>query len=382
LLEGGSAIALAEVTIIYREHPGLASSNRGALREALRDLVRRYDARPWLTATVAARVETRLQWDVMCEGMAAQTFNGATVDARAAISTPPSSRPDVACAETKRSSEVTVAHAASGLEAHGKPWKRLTFRLEYSVPMQQSSDTVNVTYGDWQTGLTEYKKRLLDLFAKERPLTVADVGGGANPSLSPEEVRELGIQYTLLDISAAELEKASDTYQKVLQDVCAPLPVDHKRYDVVFSHMLAEHVAKPLAFHRNLYQLLEPNGVAAHLMPTYYEPAFLLNHILPERASAAVLKRMQSNRDFDHLEGKFPAYYRWCRGPSRQQIRRLGSTGFQVEQMTGYFGTGYLARFQRVQRAYDRAWVSPLLRHPVPQLTSYCWMVLRRPFEQ
>lgn len=236
-----------------------------------------------------------------------------------------------------------------------------------------------VSYADWRTGIEGYRPRLLGLLDQERPLTVCDVGGGAQPSLTDAEVEERGIDYTLLDISQVELDKASETYGKLCLDVCGPFPPDHPRYDLAVSHMLAEHIADPVGFHRNIYDLLNPNGVAAHMMPTYYEPAFIANRLLPERLSASLVKRAQPRRDLDNLAGKFPAYYRWCRGPSQRQIRRLEALGFRVEQMTGYFGTGYLARVERLQSAYDRAWVAPLVRHPLPYLTSYCWMVLRRP---
>ena len=92
-----------------------------------------------------------------------------------------------------------------------------------------------------------------------------------------------------------------------------------------------------------------------------------------------LVERAQPGRDFGHLAGKFPAYYRWCRGPSRRHVRRFEALGYQVEQMTGYFGTGYLSRVPVLQKVYERLWIAPLLRRPVPLFTSYCWMVLRRP---
>jgi SAM-dependent methyltransferase len=242
-----------------------------------------------------------------------------------------------------------------------------------------ASGAPRVSYADWYTGLSEYRQRVLDLLEREKPATVCDVGGGAQPSLTRTEVEDNGVEYTLLDISQVELDKAPAEYVKVCLDVNAPLPAGHQRYDLVISHMLAEHVEDPISFHRNIFDLLTPNGVAAHMMPTFYDPAFLANQLLPSRLTTDLVRRAQPERDLGHFAGKFPAYYRWCRGPSRRHIRRFESLGFQVEAMTGYFGTGYLGRVPRLDRMYQRSWVGTLLRHPAPLLTSYCWMVLRRP---
>jgi SAM-dependent methyltransferase len=247
--------------------------------------------------------------------------------------------------------------------------------------VSELTERPQVRYANWYAGVSEYRQRLLELVDQERAKTVCDVGGGAQPSLTSDEINDRDIDYTLLDISAAELDKAPDQYRKLCLDISGPLPAGHPRYDLVMSHMLAEHIQDPVGFHRNIYELLAPGGVAAHMMPTYYEPAFIANHLLPARLTAALVRRAQPDRDVDHLAGKFPAYYRWCRGPSSRHIRRLESVGFQVEVMTGYFGTGYLSRSKRLQRLYTRVWVDPLLRHPIPLLTSYCWMVLRRPRE-
>ena len=75
---------------------------------------------------------------------------------------------------------------------------------------------------------------------------------------------------------------------------------------------------------------------------------------------------------------KFRAYYRWCRGPTRRQLRRLESVGFQVLDYVGYFGHGYfgpLKPLDRVEQALSHA----LVRRPLPALTSYATVTLRRP---
>lgn len=68
------------------------------------------------------------------------------------------------------------------------------------------------------SGFERYVESLIRENARER---VLEVGGGANPTLAIDRIRVLGITYTLLDISAAELSKAPPGYQTQLADIGA-----------------------------------------------------------------------------------------------------------------------------------------------------------------
>src|SRR5215510_6894588 len=75
---------------------------------------------------------------------------------------------------------------------------------------------------------------------------VLEVGGGATPLLSLDNMEEYGIEYTILDISIEELAKAPDAYNKIQGDITDPnLRLDGK-YDLVCSRFLAEHVPSGL----------------------------------------------------------------------------------------------------------------------------------------
>src|ERR671933_888293 len=50
-------------------------------------------------------------------------------------------------------------------------------------------------------------------------MTVCDLGGGANPMLSREERRHLGLAYVVLDIDGDELAKAPPDVEKVQADI-------------------------------------------------------------------------------------------------------------------------------------------------------------------
>lgn len=207
---------------------------------------------------------------------------------------------------------------------------------------------------------------------------VCDVGGGCDPVLSLDFVRQNDLFYAILDISPTELDKAPDGYVKVCGDVTGRLdPELVGTFDVVVSLMLAEHIRDPRAFHERVREMLRPGGLALHLFPTLYEPAFAVNRVLPESVSRRLVSKVQPRRDMHGGQGKFPAYYRWCRGPTDKQIARLRSIGYDVLEYRGYFGTGYVNKIPVLRSTYP-ATTTLLLKHPVPALTSFARVLLRR----
>lgn len=208
--------------------------------------------------------------------------------------------------------------------------------------------------------------------------TVCEIGGGANPALPRDFVERNRLEYVIIDISAEELDKAPKEYRTRVMDVTQPILSEEGVYDFVFSKMLAKHVKDGATFHRNIHQLLRKNGLAFHFFPTLYAPPYVLNLLLPERLTYRMLNLIQSGREKSGRLGKFPAYYRWCRGPTRRQIGRFESLGYRVLRYTGFFGhPGYYARMPLLERTH-RALASWLLRHPQPWLTSFAYVVLEK----
>ena len=208
---------------------------------------------------------------------------------------------------------------------------------------------------------------------------LCEIGGGANPLLELDAVRRAGVaDYVVSDLSAEELSKAPDGYTKVVADATRGVVKEAGTFDLVVSSTVAEHVSDPAAFHHSVFEMLVPGGRAMHFFPTLYEPAFVINRLLPERAADAILQRIQTNRAHGGLHQKFPAYYRWCRGPTRRQLARLAGTGFEVEEYVGVFGHGYYHPVALADRL-ETALAGMLARHPLPALTAYAWIKLRRP---
>lgn len=211
-----------------------------------------------------------------------------------------------------------------------------------------------------------------------------DVGGGANPIVSSRKIRQVGLEYVILDDSSGELEKAPAGYQTFKGSVLdrgrmSELLHQRGAFDVVASRWAAEHMPDGHAFHRQVFEMLKPGGTAVHLFPTLYSPVFLANRVLPGALSSALLERgSRGGRTEDGRHAKFRSYYSWCRGPSPRQLRRLQRVGFTIDRYIGFFGHGYYRRVKPIDRLH-RAVTDVLLAHPLAGMTSFALVVLRRP---
>ena len=223
-----------------------------------------------------------------------------------------------------------------------------------------------------------FAQRVIDIAQECDASAVAELGAGANPIVARPELNFVENR-TIFDVSAEELAKANTTppVQTVVADLCKPLPPSQLRYDVVFSRMLCEHIPDPVAFHRNCFQLLRPGGLAVHYFPTLFALPFVLNRVTPEPLSQWLLGHLQPTRFRDDRHGKFPAYYRWCRGPSDRQVARFHSTGFEVVTWVGGFGHPYYRRLPALD-ALERRKSDLLIKRRLAHFSAFAIVVLRR----
>jgi SAM-dependent methyltransferase len=220
-----------------------------------------------------------------------------------------------------------------------------------------------------------YQAYLQQLIESRGVRSICDIGGGANPFLPLSYIQEKGLHYTVLDISESELAKAPAEYRKIAADIAATdCPLQPRQFDLVFSRMLAEHIQDAPRFHANIRHILTPGGIAVHFFPTLYALPFLVNRLIPEWLSDPLLSLFAPRDRFQRA--KFPAYYQWCRGPTRRQFRRLASAGLDVVEYIGFFGhKGYYRRLPGI-RTLHRLLSTLLVRYPIPQLTSYAYLVV------
>lgn len=220
----------------------------------------------------------------------------------------------------------------------------------------------------------EFQPRVEGLIRQRGAESVCEVGGGAFPMLSRDFVSAHELRYLVIDVSAEELNKAPAHAETLVGDISDLGALPSERFDVVITRWVLEHVEVPERFHRGVRRLLHPGGSAIHLFPTLYSLPFVVNRLLPDAVSARVLR---ASGGADRDQGKFPAYYRWCRGPIRRQIRRFERQGFYIEQYVGFYGHHYFERIPPLQRA-ENGFARLLAKRGVASLTSYAWVVAKK----
>ena len=230
-------------------------------------------------------------------------------------------------------------------------------------------------------GWTQAPAFLSSLIEREGSRAVLEIGSGANPALSPMQLgAHPGLRYTTNDIDADELAKAGPAYETLHLDMASARgdALPREAYDLVFSRMVNEHVADGERYYRNIFGVLRPGGVTAHCFSTLYALPFVANRLLPEDLTSRLLD-LFNPRD-RYQQDKFPAHYSWSRGPSTRSIDRLRGLGYEIVEYRGYFGHPYYDRpALRAVRALEQAKSAWLCRHPVPALTSYAVVILRKP---
>lgn len=202
--------------------------------------------------------------------------------------------------------------------------------------------------------------------------SICDVGGGWRPLFDPGDLASREIDYTVLDVSPEMLARVPAGCQTVCADICEPPPELTQRFDLVFSMFVAEHVRDGAAMHRGVFDMLRPGGVAIHVFPTLFYPAFVANKLLPERLTQLLV------RGLVHHDAKFPACYSWCYGPTRKMHQRLNAIGYDVLEYRGFYGTDYLQRVP-VARELEERFSSWAASRRSPHLTSFARVQLRKP---
>ena len=234
-----------------------------------------------------------------------------------------------------------------------------------------------VDYKDTRAIWQDFGPFLVDLAQEQCVNDVAELGGGANPFVADTKWG-FANHRVVIDISADELAKAPGDVETRVADLCQPIRDGHNAYDLVFSVLLCEHLPDPRTFHENCFNLLRPGGHSVHFHPTLSTFPFVLNKLMPEKATRSLIRKFQPGRLELTTVEKFPAYYRWCTGPTRRAVKRYQELGFEVDGWQATFGHYYYYAIPPLH-ALERAKTRLLLRHPVPALASYAVVVLRKP---
>jgi 2-polyprenyl-3-methyl-5-hydroxy-6-metoxy-1,4-benzoquinol methylase len=126
-----------------------------------------------------------------------------------------------------------------------------------------------------------YSVFIQNLVKEHAAHNICDVGGGANPILPLDFIINNQLNCTVLDISSTELEKAPNGYKKLVKDIEAKHFISTEQFDLVITKMMAEHIRNGRLFHKNIFSMLTPGGMAVHYFPTLYTLPFLVNKLVP-----------------------------------------------------------------------------------------------------
>jgi SAM-dependent methyltransferase len=235
---------------------------------------------------------------------------------------------------------------------------------------------MKISYLISQNEWLEYSEFIQNLVKEYRAHKLCDIGGGANPVLPLAFIEINKLDCSVLDISSKELEKAPEGYKKIVQDIEASDFIPFGQFDFVVTKMMAEHLHNGKVFHKNVYAILKPGGIAVHYYPTLFSLPFLVNKFMPEWLSSFLLNIFLP-RDRYRL-GKFHAYYSWCFGPIPSMLAMLNEIGYEIIEYKGFFGSTY---YKRIPILCDlhRFYTNYLVNHPNPFLTSFAQVILRKP---
>ena len=174
----------------------------------------------------------------------------------------------------------------------------------------------------------------------EPNLTIADVGGGKNPYLSPAKKSSLNATVIGLDIDENELSRAPDgAYDRAL---C----VDITEYrgdedaDLVICQAVLEHVDDVEAAITSIESMLRPGGRALIFVPSRNAVFARLNLILPQSIKERLLYGIFPDTQRDQ---GFPAHYDKC---TPSEFRRMAATSqFDIAEERFYFVSSYFSFF-------------------------------------
>jgi SAM-dependent methyltransferase len=216
-----------------------------------------------------------------------------------------------------------------------------------------------------------YKSTIIELSRTFHLPSWLEIGGGREPLFSEREVSSLGVHYSVNDISEKELALAPTFTNKIAFDIQGNV-IPTAKYDLIFSKFLLEHLSDTRKAYENIWSILRDGGVCINFYPTLYSPPFVLNKLLPEAFTRAMIRR-QGNPDRGL---KFPANYSWCYAtkPTSQMIKQAG---FREVEVIPFYGHGYFEKIP-ILRDLDHALTSVSLKKDYRHFASYAFAIARR----
>jgi SAM-dependent methyltransferase len=163
--------------------------------------------------------------------------------------------------------------------------------------------------------------------------SVLEIGGGRHPSIRNRK----GLDYTIVDPDNSELTKSPEDIKQIN---CTIQELEKEvKYDLIISKMVLEHVKDPDSFHKQVLELLKPNGSVIHFFACRNSLPALVNRLLPEAFGDMILK-MINNRNLEESP-KYEAYYKRTKGHVKSQIEYFLGMGYIIEEYNSFVGHKY-----------------------------------------
>lgn len=233
---------------------------------------------------------------------------------------------------------------------------------------------------DWNWAWENYKPMVLALAKAHGLRRHLEIGGGRDPLFTPDELGAHGLAVTLNDISEHELMLAPPAFAKLCCDIAAPdtvATVGRERFDFAYCRMVMEHVPDVARMWRNVHDILTPGGVALSFFPTLFAPPFVLNELMPERLSRAIVHTLFPDRHDDGDNPKFPAHYNLCRGSEAPLVPLLREIGFREVIVLPFYGYSYFWKIPVVKQV-DAAFTRLARARDWRTFTSFAYVVARK----
>ncbi len=228
---------------------------------------------------------------------------------------------------------------------------------------------------DYRDGGKVFTTAIIDILKNNKVVNVLEVGSGKYPSLWKSFVEEYDLTYYVLDPSAEEIEtlKAQNDYIKdyFVHDLTKPLNTT-LQFDLVISKFVWEHIDGIDSFHKNINKLLAQGGFALHYFPCLSTLPFWVNAVLPDSWSEWFLNVI-AKREKD----KHPVFYQGCYGPTKNNIRKIKSIGFDIPVYHCLYGHNYYEKNFKPLHYLELLKMKLLLKFPNKRLCSYAMVVLK-----
>jgi SAM-dependent methyltransferase len=176
--------------------------------------------------------------------------------------------------------------------------RRVCGRVERLLP--QAKDDLFKQYVQTITGL---------IGSRCGKATVLDVGGGKQCPFAAHEGIAGSATIIAVDISPDELEDNHHVDAKVVADIEHGLPFRSRSIDLITSRSVLEHISDVGRFVQQAGEALKPGGYWVHLFPSKFSLFALINQLLPNSYSRALLYTFRP--ETRGICG-FPAHYNRC----------------------------------------------------------------------